>query len=81
LRRADAPESAVDALVDEALAAGNDIEARYWLTAAAGAIQKEINQRAPLYRRAARRIHASIRVPHQRQLAFVRALAAMLIPC
>jgi hypothetical protein len=80
LRQADSPESAIDALVDEALAAGNDVEERYWLTAAAGAIQKEINQRASLYRRAARRIHASIRVPHQRQLAVVRALAAMLIP-
>jgi hypothetical protein len=80
LRQADSPESAIDALVDEALAAGNDVEERYWLTAAAGAIQKEVNQRASLYRRAARRIHASIRVPHQRQLAVVRALAAMLIP-
>jgi hypothetical protein len=80
LRQADSPESAVDVLVDEALAAENDMEERYWLTAAAGAIQEEINQRASLYRRAARRIHASIRVPHQRQLAAVRTLAAMLIP-
>jgi hypothetical protein len=80
LRQADSPEGAVDALVDEALAAENDLEERYWLTAAAGAIQKEINQRASLYRRAARRVHASIRVPHQRQLAIVRALAALLIP-
>jgi hypothetical protein len=80
LRQAGSPESAIDALVDEALAAGNDVEERYWLTAASGAIQSEPNQRASLYRRAARRIHASIRAPHQRQLAVVRALAAMLMP-
>jgi hypothetical protein len=79
LRPADTAASAVDALLDEALAAGNDVEARYWLAAAASVIQRETAQQASLYRRAARRIHASSRVPHQRQLAMVRALCAMVI--
>lgn len=78
LRQADAAVSAVDALLDEALAAGNDVEARYWLTAAAAVIAQETDQRVALYRRAARRIHASTRVPHQRQLEMVRALCAMV---
>jgi hypothetical protein len=79
LRQADAAASAVDVLLDEALAAGNDVEARYWLTAATSVIQQEPGQRVSLYRRATRRIHASTRVPHQRQLAMVRALCAMVI--
>lgn len=67
--------------VDRALAADRTIDRFFWLQAAVDVAHRERPSRHhDLFRTAARRIHATHRVPHRERLAAARFLAAKLIP-
>ena len=65
-------------LVDEAVGAEALIDRRFWLHAIAALIESERDHR-PLYELAARRAHASWRVPQGRRETFVRHLSRLLV--
>ncbi len=68
-------------LVDQAMASSRTLDRSFWLRALADVVSAEPEeQRHPLFRVAARRVHATYRVPHRERLVAVRRLAAMLLP-
>jgi hypothetical protein len=68
-------------LVDAALATDSLLDRHFWLSATADLIRDETpNQHGSLLRKAARRIHATHRVPHRQRLTAARRLASMAIP-
>jgi len=67
--------------VDRALATDRRIDRLFWLQAAADAVNAQpLGRHHDLFRIAARRIHATHRVPHRERLAATRYLAAKLLP-
>ena len=69
------------ALVEHAMAADRRIDRAFWLRAAADLLRDfPIDDRRPLFRIAARRIHATHGRPHRQRLAATRRLAAMALP-
>jgi hypothetical protein len=72
-------ESLVAAHVDRALATDRRLDRFFWLSATADTILDQPDRR-PLFRLAARRIHATRRLPHLDRLAAVRYLAAKVLP-
>jgi len=67
--------------VDRALATDRRIDRFFWLKAAVDvAAAQPAPRRTHLFRTAARRIHATHRVPHRERLTATRFLAAKLIP-
>lgn len=68
-------------LTDRATAHTRAIDRAFWLRALADAINAQPEgERESLFRLAARRIHATHRIPHKDRLACTRRLAAMLLP-
>ena len=77
----DDPEPRIQAYVDRALRTSRQLDRFYWLTAAADVVlDGERTQHEPLFRLAARRIHATHAVPHRDRLAATRFLAARILP-
>lgn len=69
------------ALVEGAMAADRRLDRAFWLRAAADLLRDfPIDDRRPLFRIAARRIHATHGRPHRQRLAATRRLAAMALP-
>ena len=67
--------------VDRALASDRRLDRFFWLQAAVDLAHREPQSRHDdLFRTAARRIHATQRVPHRDRLAATRFVAAKLIP-
>lgn len=67
--------------IDKALAAERQIEHRFWLDAAAELVLAHPPaERRATFERAARRIHTSYRVAHERRRSATRALAGMVLP-
>jgi hypothetical protein len=67
--------------VDRALATDRRLDRFFWLQAAVDVAHREPQSRHhDLFRTAARRIHATHRVPHRDRLAATRFVAAKLIP-
>lgn len=70
-------DEALAAAVDAAMAARSDVDRRLWLMVAARIIARaRAGNRAALFRRATRRIHATPRLAHGRLIEAVRLLAA-----
>lgn len=77
----DSVERRVAAYVDRALATSRRIDRFFWLTAAADAVlDEDQSARHPLFRLAARRVHATHAIPHRDRLAATRFLAARVLP-
>jgi hypothetical protein len=75
------PLSLIQRIADRAIGSARTVDHDFWLRALADAIEAERpEQHQPLFRVAARRIHATHAVPHQQRLAAVRRLAAMVQP-
>jgi len=69
------------ALIDRALDADRRIDRSFWILAAADLVRdQQPPHHTPLLRLAARRIHATRRIPHRERLALVRFLYAKAIP-
>lgn len=67
--------------VDEALTVERQLERHFWIDAAAKVVLAlPSSQRRAAFERAARRIHTSYRVSHERRLATSRALAELVLP-
>ena len=74
------PEDLVKVFVDKALATGRGIDRTFWLRATADIIQgEEPADHRHMLRLAARRIHATHRVPHKERLAAARFLFAKVL--
>jgi hypothetical protein len=77
----DDPEPRIQAYVDRALRTSRQLDRFYWLTAAVDVVlDGDRTEHEPLFRLAARRIHASHTVPHRERLAATRFLAARILP-
>lgn len=75
------PEGLVKDTVDRALAAQRLIDRFFWLQVAADTILAENHTtHKHLLRIAARRIHATYRIPHRDRLAAARSLFAKVLP-
>lgn len=71
----------ITSYVDRALRSSRRLDRYFWLTAVADAVlDQDDAERHPLFRLAARRIHATHAVPHPDRLAATRFLAAKLLP-
>lgn len=67
--------------IDKALEAERQLERHFWLDAAAEVVLgTPPADRRSLFERAARRIHTSYRVAHERRMSTTRTLAAMVLP-
>jgi hypothetical protein len=67
-------------LVDRALDADHEIDRYFWLTAVGELVLTHSpDQRRAAFERAARRIHTSFRVPHERRLDATRVIASKLV--
>ena len=74
-------ERRVAAYVDRSLCTSRRLDRFFWLTAVADAVLDEPDSTwYPLFRLAARRIHATQAVPHRDRLAATRFLAARILP-
>lgn len=74
-------EDRLTAYLDRALATRRRLDHFFWLTAAADLVlEQDDDQHQPLFRLAARRIHATRAVPHDERLAATRFLAAKIRP-
>ena len=67
--------------VDKALTAERQLERHFWIDAVAKLVLAvPSSQRRAAFERAARRIHTSYRIAHERRLTTSRALAELLLP-
>lgn len=67
-------------LIDRALAADRELQRYFWLDAAAAVVLGHPpDRRRAAFERAARRIHTSYRVPHDRRLSVARAIAGKVL--
>jgi hypothetical protein len=77
----DDPEPRIKGYVDRALHVSRQLDRFFWLTAVVDVVRDgDPSEHEPLFRLAARRIHATHDVPHRERLAATRFLAAQLLP-
>jgi hypothetical protein len=70
----------IDAIVDRLTRAERIVDRHFWLDAAVAVFPTDDGQRVPLFRRAARRIHAACRVPPRERYALERSLIRSIWP-
>jgi hypothetical protein len=70
----------IDAIVDRLTRAERIVDRHFWLDAAVAVFPTDDGQRVPLFRRAARRIHAAFRVPPRERYALERSLIRSIWP-
>lgn len=80
-QQAQEPTQTLASFVDSALATDRKLDRIFWLQAAAEVIREQPREpRATLHRSAARRIHATYRIPYRDRQAAVRTLSRYVVP-